>query len=218
MVFDDRIGARRLRLAAEFAALFIGLPVLMVFAFSPDMVWGVVAAMTLGGGALLSLTPGFRWRSLIEGPLVADWRIFLAFVLLTAVICWMLVAWLLPYRLLSLPQNAFRLWVLIMLLYPLVSALPQELVFRALFFGRYGSLFPDRRLAILANAGCFALAHLFFANWLAVTMAFAGGAIFAWVYLEKRSFGFAWLLHAIAGQIIFTSGLGVFFYHGAIAH
>ncbi len=41
-------------------------------------------------------------------------------------------------------------------------------------------------------------------------------AVLAWAYAVKGSFPAALLLHALAGQIVFTSGLGVLFYHGAV--
>jgi hypothetical protein len=59
------------------------------------------------------------------------------------------------------------------------------------------------------------LAHLMFWNGVALALTAAGSVIFARAYLG-RGFLQAVLLHAVAGGIIFTSGLGVFFYHGAI--
>ena len=44
----------------------------------------------------------------------------------------------------------------------------------------------------------------------------AGGVIFARGLPAARGFAQAVVLHAVAGGIIFTSGLGVFFYHGAV--
>jgi hypothetical protein len=102
-----------------------------------------------------------------------------------------------------------------MLFYPLLSALPQELVFRALFFRRYGGLFGAPTLAVAVNALGFGLAHLMFWNWVAAALTVAGGVIFAQGYL-RRGFLQAVVLHAVAGGIIFTSGLGTFFYHGAV--
>ena len=76
-------------------------------------------------------------------------------------------------------------------LYPLLSALPQELVFRPLFFRRYGHLFPDGRIALLANGALFGLAHLMFWNWPAVLLSTAGGLIFAHAYARRGSFALA---------------------------
>ena len=120
-----------------------------------------------------------------------------------------------PGQALALPRRAPGLWVAIMLIYPFLSALPQELVFRVLFFRRYGGLFDGRRVAVAVNAAGFGLAHLMFWNWVAAALTVAGGVIFARAYL-RRGFVQAVLLHAIAGGIIFTSGLGSFFYHGAV--
>jgi len=102
------------------------------------------------------------------------------------------------------------------LLYPLFSALPQELIFRVLFVERYAGLFPNKAWTVAVNAACFGLAHLFYGNWIAPLLSALGGLVFAWAYVYRRSFPYAVLLHAVAGQIIFTSGLGIFFYHGAI--
>lgn len=73
--------------------------------------------------------------------------------------------------------------------------------------------FPSRRAA---NGAAFALGHLFIANGLALNMAAIGGAFMGWACLRHRAFGFAWLSHSLAGQIVFTVGLGLFFHHGAV--
>ena len=204
---------RELRLAAEFAALFVGLPLVMAVGIPPDWLWPVILGMTAAAGVLLSLTPGFRWRSLAAGKV--DGRTLGLVALVTAVCCGLLVWWLVPGRFLALPRQAPGLWLMIMALYPLLSALPQELVFRALFFGRYRPLFPSEGVAVAANALVFGLAHLMFWNWVAVTLCVAGGAIFALGY-RRQGFVQAVLLHGICGGILFTSGLGSFFYHGAV--
>ena len=42
------------------------------------------------------------------------------------------------------------------------------------------------------------------------------GWVMGWAYLRRRSFLLACVLHSVAGQIVFTVGLGRFFYHGAV--
>jgi membrane protease YdiL (CAAX protease family) len=207
------IEAVRPQLAVEFAALYLGLPLGMALAVPPDWLWPVLFGVTAVALALLAVTPGFRWRELVGGRLA--WGEVAAVALATALVCGLLVWWLVPGRFLALPRRSTELWLMILALYPLLSALPQELVFRALFFRRYGALFPDRRVAVAASAGSFALAHLLFWNWVAVALTLAGGVLFARAYLG-RGFALAVLLHAVCGWIVFTSGLGGFFYHGAI--
>jgi membrane protease YdiL (CAAX protease family) len=118
--------------------------------------------------------------------------------------------------LLYIPRHMPWLWLIILVLYPIVSALPQELIFRVLFVERYRTLFPHPGLLITANALCFGLAHLFYGNWPALLLSALGGAVFAWAYTVRHSFTYAFILHSLAGQIVFTSGLGIFFYHGAV--
>jgi len=204
------------RLWLEFGAIFVVTPLIMALGLPPAMIWSGLGGMLLVSIVLLSLSDGFSWRSLLTRPIVPDWPGLAAFVAATVAVAVALVFWLRPNAFLFLPRFNVELWLLILCAYPFVSALPQEIVFRALFFGRYGALFPNRHVAIAANAAVFSLAHLFYWNWLAVILTAAGGAIFAWAYQEKGSFPYAWILHAIAGQIIFTTGLGVFFYHGAV--
>jgi hypothetical protein len=123
---------------------------------------------------------------------------------------------LVPHAFLWMPFGATGLWVMIMALYPPLSAAPQELIYRTLFFERYGRLFPSDAHAIAANAALFGLGHLFYLNPMTIAATALAGALFAWAYLRARSTLLAWLLHAIAGQIVFTVGLGRFFYHGAV--
>lgn len=211
-----RVSRRRLRLWVEFCVIFLALPLVMALHLSPRIMWSALAAMFVASVVLLSISDGFRWRDLVTRPAVADWWALAAFVAASAAVAVGLVVWMRPHALFSLPRYNTDLWLTIMLAYPFLSALPQEVVFRGLFFGRYGALFPDGRVAILANAAVFSLAHLFYWNWPAVVLTAAGGVVFAWAYRERGSFLFAWILHALAGQIVFTSGLGTFFYHGAV--
>lgn len=199
--------------ALEFATLYLILPVGFATAISPDYIWVVLLLITVLAGVLLACTPRFRLRQLL-GPLPRGSLLFtLAFGTLVLAIGVLLATTLAPESLFWIPREAPELWLLIMILYPLISAIPQELVFRVLFFARYGMLFKNPRQAMLINGGCFALAHLFLWNVPAVVLSGVGGVIFAYAYQQRGSFGFACLLHSVAGQILFTTGAGVFFYH-----
>ena len=58
------VTGRDLRLAAEFAVVFVGLPLLMALRIPPQWLWPVMIGVTVAAAVLLSATPGFRWRSL----------------------------------------------------------------------------------------------------------------------------------------------------------
>ena len=216
MMRETRDVAGRRWLAAEFAWLYVALPMAMAFLMPPGWLWPVFLGLMAVALALLAVTPGFAWRELGAGWGRLDVRAVAALAVATAAVAALLVWLLVPGQALALPRRSPGLWLLIMALYPLLSALPQELLFRVLFFRRYGALFESRPTAVAMNAAAFALAHLMFWNWVALALTFAGGLIFARAYLGRGGFALAVVLHAVAGMILFTSGLGVFFYHGAV--
>jgi len=201
---------------AEFIGFFLLLPLAMALAMPPGWMFPVLFVMTGLGAVLLHLTPGFRWGELLRGAGRIDWRQVAGFALATAAFGSAVILALRPEAFLALPRQQPALLAAILLLYPVLSALPQELIFRPLFFRRYGSLLPAGRAAIVLNALVFALAHLMYWNWPAVLMTFGGGLVFAHVYARQGSFPAAVVLHAVAGGILFTLGLGVFFYTGYV--
>lgn len=214
---SDRLSLwRRARLWGEFSILFVGIPLAMAFVLSPYRMRDVLGAMFVIGLVLLAITPGWRWRRLVEGPVLSRWPLILAFTAGSAIVIYALVLWLVPSRLFAIPLYAPELMQRIAIFYPLVLVTAQELLFRPLFFERYGLLFPSIPVAIIVNSLTFGLAHLFFWNWPAVVLTTIGSVFFALAYVRERSFPLAWLLHAIAGLLVFAIGLGVFFYHGAV--
>ena len=94
-----------------------------------------------------------------------------------------------------------------MLLYPLMSVLVQELVYRTFFFHRYGVLFGNAWWpAILLNGVLFGLGHIVIGTPLAVYGTMATGALFAWRYAMTRSFWAVFIEHTLWGALVFTVG------------
>ena len=214
---------RRARLWGEFAALYLGVPLACAYLLHPEQIFTVLAASVAAGLVLLAITPGWRWVRLFIARPIRDLVALVVFAAVAGGLIYSLVQELAPWSYLSLATQRTELWIMIMALYPFLSALPQELLFRALFFERYGVLFGwhgDHArtpwFAIVLNALIFGLAHLFYWNWVAVGLTTAGGLAFALAYTRLNSFPLAFLMHVAAGQLIFTLGLGLFFYHGAI--
>ena len=119
------------------------------------------------------------------------------------------------------PENLFNFvrampwfWALVMLLYPLLSVVAQEVIYRWFFMARYAPLFPTPRLMMLVSSLAFAAGHLIFNNWVAPLLCLFGGAIFAATYARHRSLAVVSLEHALYGDFLFTIGLGMYFYHG----
>ena len=111
----------------------------------------------------------------------------------------------------NLPKNYFFLWVTVMLVYPFFSVLPQEIIFRVLFFERYSCLFKNQFLYLILNSIIFAYIHLVFQNFHAFFITLITSPIFAYAYINK-SFKTCFLTHTIGGQLVFTYGLGKYFY------
>lgn len=203
---------RQIFLLTEFAILYFGVPLLVLnqerwIKFSA--LWGFAAFALI----LLNRRYDVNWRkewnfgAVRPGlPQVAK-RALIGSALLVG-----LLFWLVPERLLSFPLERPGFWAVVMLLYPLLSALPQELVYRSLLHHRYGPLFPNKCLMLAMAGATFGWAHILFRNEVAVLLCFAGGVMFSQTYLKHRSLALAWLEHSFYGCFIFTLGLGVYFY------
>jgi membrane protease YdiL (CAAX protease family) len=120
-----------------------------------------------------------------------------------------------PGLFLNFPRTNPRLWLLVMVLYPLVSVYPQGIIYRAFLMHRYERLFGSGVLMILVAAAAFAYLHVIFKNWIAVGMTFLGGLIFAYRYWQAQSLLVSSIEHALYGCLMFTVGLGEFFYHAS---
>lgn len=200
----------RLRLAAEFTAIFIGGPLAILALHQAGILF---AALWLG--ALLAWA-GTRGRPAAPRPVLKHELsgIALRFAVLAPLIA--LATWLaMPQAFLELPRQRPGFWAIIMVLYPLLSVWPQEMLYRSLLFHRYRALFRNDAGLIAASAIAFGFAHVIFLNWIAVAMTAAGGLLFARDYARHRSLALTCLEHSLYGCLIFTVGLGRFFYTGA---
>jgi membrane protease YdiL (CAAX protease family) len=208
--------ARRLALLAELALLFVGLPIVFRIAVSP--VWLFPALWLLAGFclSLLLLDRRFERRLLWDaGALGPHLWLALAPPLVGIPLLLAATALLEPQRLFAFPRNAPQIWVLVLILYPILSVYPQGIIYRVFISHRYRGLFPHRWARILVSAVAFSLAHLVFQNWVAPALTLAGGGLFAWSYERSRSSLVVGIQHALFGCWIFTIGLGWHFYHGA---
>ncbi|MHC0053412.1 lysostaphin resistance A-like protein [Actibacterium sp. D379-3] len=207
---------RRTRLWAEFVGFYVAAPLIMAMVLPAQWMLPMLIAITAVGLALLKVTEGFHLRELVWNRAAMDWRFVALFTMVTLLVVAAVVLGTRPGAFLVLIRQQPVLLALIFILYPVLSALPQEVVYRTLFFRRYGPLLPRVELAIVLNAALFSLAHLMYWNWIVAGMTFFGGLVFAWAYEMRRSFAMAVLLHSIGGWIIFALGLGVYFYSGNV--
>lgn len=208
---------RRILLIGEIGILFIVAPLFMryvvynhqvpLYYALPPVLGLMLALLFLDGSFHLKQELG---RRLTRETVLSILAIFAVFGGLLALFVWL---WM-PEQFLNLPSTRLKRWLKLLVLYPFTSVLAQEFVYRVFFFHRYGALFKDHRALILVNGLVFAFAHVLFRNWIALGLTFAGGMLFAWRYDKTRSFWAIWLEHTLWGWLIFTIGLGNYFFTG----
>lgn len=216
---DRPDSGRRVRLLVELGVLFVLVPVAI---WQAIVAWRIPLPLVLQP-VLLGLVAYLLWDTTFKlkrefaagiprGTLA--WIIATFIVVGVGVTVWASVD--LPHRFLHLPMNVPVVWIAVMILYPLLSVVPQELVYRTFFFHRYGPLFGDARwFAIVVNGLLFGLAHIIFGNLISIVLSTFLGVLLAWRYDATRSFWAVWLEHSLYGCLIFTVGLGQYFFTGA---
>lgn len=205
----------RLYLLFELALVFFALPLLVsLYAGGKGLVFilwaaGAAAALTVRHMHTYQFKPDWNWAAVTPAALQT---IFLRFILcafaLTAFTLWHD-----PEKFLSFPRQRPEFWALVMVLYPLLSVIPQEFIYRTFIFKRYAPLLPTQNLAIMLSAVAFSWMHIVLHNWIAITFTLIGGFMFATTYSKRRSLALACVEHALYGCFVFTIGLGWYFYH-----
>jgi hypothetical protein len=120
-----------------------------------------------------------------------------------------------PEGFLRLPRESPRLWGVVAVLYPLLSVLPQGILFRVFFLHRYEPLFGHGAAMLVAGTIAFSFAHVIFRNAVALGVTALGGLIFMLSQMATGSMLIASLEHAVYGVAAFTFGMGRFLFLGA---
>jgi membrane protease YdiL (CAAX protease family) len=204
---------------AEFFLLFVLMPLTFYFCGNrwnvPLALWGAALYATYRLQSMCSVS----WKEIWQGAGWKDNQKKAAFVrfCMAAPILTLLTYQLVPSHMLSLPLHKPLFWLLIMALYPLLSVLPQELLFRSFFFRRYTALFPEGWPMIIASGLAFSFMHIVFHNGISPALCIVGGGLFAYSYSQHRSLKWAIIEHAIYGCFVFTIGIGSYFVIGNMA-
>ena len=209
---------RRAWLTVELLALYVAAPIVLYGLIHPNRIPLFKLMLPLSALFIVALTlqHTFSWRETLRTGV--RWRdmagiaaMFLIAAPLLAAYAWFTG----PQRFLTLPRAAPHIWLMVMVLYPLISVTAQELMFRVFFFHRYRPLFAsDGQGAIVLNAVLFSFAHIIFGTLPSLVISFFGGLLFAWRYEHTRSFWAVVIEHSLYGNLIFTLGLGRHFYTG----
>lgn len=208
---------RRVYLAAEYGALFFGgTTVYNAFLRGKSP---IPALLALGAGATIYLRRSADfdraalWRS---EALRGQGRSMASLAGASALALTAAVAVRRREDLFDLPRRNPGIWLAVLVLYPALSVYPQELIFRSFLFHRYAPVFGTGPGIVAASAAAFGYVHIVFGSWFSVAASGVGGWIFATRYLRTQSLFTASVEHSVYGILIFTVGLGRYFYHGAV--
>jgi len=207
-------------LITEFLTLFIGIPMLLFFTASRVGIYMALWGAGIYALVVLRRAPDFSWRRLWLGDgwsRAAQRRAFCRFVVLAALVA-VITAVAMPEHLLQFPLSRFWVWLLVMVLYPLLSIVPQELFFRSFYFARYSGFVTERAAGLLVNGLVFGFSHIVLNNWIAPSFCAIAGVILAHSYRQHRSLKWAVIEHSLYGCWIFTIGIGWYFFTGNWRH
>lgn len=203
---------------AELAGLFLVMPfiawlevfrvsVFVIFAY--PVAWSLVVFVFLHRRERKSSGGWGRKRPAGPGrtPGGILWRIPLVILIIAG------IAWFADRdNFLIIPRENPGLWMIILVFYPLISAAPQEFLYRVFFFRRYERILGNGAILMVVNAAAFGWLHVIYDNWLAPVLTLVGGWIFAASWRAHGSFFLLWLEHSLYGLAVFTFGLGRYFY------
>ncbi|TYP93781.1 CAAX protease self-immunity [Fodinibius salinus] len=196
----------------EALILFMGIPMLFYWDLIPLPKILVLILAAAYCGFQLWRDPDFGFGMLVKTKPKSISKSFLIRFPLVAITLVAITAVAQPDQFLAFPSNRPFVWMVVMLLYPLLSALPQEFIFRSFFFHRYAHLIKVKYGTILASAAAFSFLHIIYDNWWAVALSFIGGLLFGLTYKRTKSLYWVTVEHAIYGCLVFTLGMGNYFY------
>ena len=195
----------------EITIIYVGLPLLYRFDYIPihkAIPLFVVFLLYL----IILLTDKSFSKKILGFNSFRNWTPVILRMALFFMVCVVTVLLFMPGDIFIIPRQNPLLYVLIFILYPVWSAYPQELIYRAYFYHRFSSVFKNEKLSIVINALLFSFSHIIFNNWIAIGLTFFGSLLFSYTYKRSNSLMVTFIEHALYGNIIFAVGLGKFFY------
>lgn len=212
---------RRVWLAAEMCLLYGAVPIGMHHVMQVERIPIFLALLPVLAAIVVILLAdnSFRLRSeLSRGFSLTTLFAILAIFTVGSLAATAYVRYAHPGWFLEFPTHRPDIYKRVMMLYPLFSVVAQEIVYRTFYFHRYGPLFGTSRwLGIVVNGVLFGFAHIVVGSTFAIVATFFGGILLALRYWLTRSFWAVFLEHTLWGWLIFTIGLGRFFFSGVPA-
>ena len=192
----------------EFFFIYLILPIIVIF-FQTKIFVYLFLYIIFFLSIILLKKEKFLFKSLFKK---VNWRSFFIVSIIFFLIIFFYTYLYNKKLLFNFPLNNFEHWLLVILFYPIISVLPQEIIYRVLYIKRYARLFIFKNnYNYIINTFVFSYGHLVFGNFHALILTALSSSFFLYEY-KNNSFLNCFLLHTIGGQLIFTVGLGEFFF------
>ena len=192
----------------EFFFIFLIIPSTIFFLDSSIIIFLTLYLVSILSLVILYFDKTFSFTSLKKK---IDWTFVIIFSVIFFFLGFFYVLLVDKNLLFIFPKTNFKLWLIVIFIYPFLSVIPQELVYRVFFFQRYFPNINRFYFPMFLNLVVFAYGHLVFSNMHAIIITAIVSPIFTYAYL-KKSFLTCVILHTLGGQIIFTLGLGKYFF------
>ena len=192
----------------EFFFIFLIIPSTIFFLDSSIIIFLTLYLVSILSLVILYFDKTFLFTSLKKK---IDWTFVIIFSVIFFFLGFFYVLLVDKNLLFIFPKTNFNLWLIVIFIYPFLSVIPQELVYRVFFFQRYFPNINRFYFPVFLNLVVFAYGHLVFSNMHAIIITAIVSPIFTYAYL-KKSFLTCVVLHTLGGQIIFTLGLGKYFF------
>lgn len=205
-------------LVLEFLCLCILTPGYIIYTKSAPFMFAFLWGAALYGFIILRLVYNdhlkdiWKWKSVNwpnMKPLLIRW-------VFACIAMTLFLYWYDAERILAMAMERGGFVIILLFMYPILSALPQEFIFCSFFFERYKPFFGNGYMMVAASAITFAYAHCLYLNPVAPTLSLFGGIIFALTYLKTKSLALVTVEHGLYGDFLFFIGLGWYFYGGSV--
>jgi membrane protease YdiL (CAAX protease family) len=197
----------------EFFVLFFGVPLFIFFGKSLKYPSSIVLPILIAIFIYLKRVPDFSFKDLIRWKISGKEFIKQVIIILATSLVLFLSVWFF-YRdhLFNLPKANLWIWGFMCIFYPLFSAYGQEIIYRVFLYYRYRMIFKTKTLFTVASGVAFSFVHIVYYSPISLILTLLLGVYLAATYYKTKSVLLTSFIHGFLGDMIFTVGLGGFFW------
>jgi uncharacterized protein len=197
----------------EFFLLFFGVPLFIFLGEHIKYPSSIVLPILIAIFIYLKRLPDFSFKELIRLKITRkELKMHGLIVLISGIVLFLSVLFFYRDHLFNLPKSSLFIWGFMCIFYPLFSAYGQEIIYRVFLYYRYRMIFTSKTGFIIASGVAFSFVHIVYYSPVSLILTLLLGIYLAAAYIRTKSVLLTSLIHGILGDVIFTVGLGGFFW------